>query len=141
MNQMEDISRLQDMSEKEITVEKESITLKDLNKNLTDQPNLAQKLYKSTVLELNNVTEILSLQKCVNRKLDTRMMDMIQILFFEKLKLLRMNKKINVIDRLEGSLIDANNQIHSLEQCMGDWTQMVKGINGASGGITFGVKG
>jgi hypothetical protein len=84
------------------------------------ETNLAQKLYQSTLLKLNNMTESFLSQEINNQNVSIRINNWIIKIFFEKLKSSVSAKKISGLRELEGHISEANEQIFSLERCIGD---------------------
>lgn len=68
-----------------------------------------------------------------------------QALVFEKMKSSRLSAQVvavtTTISTVQPQLTTARAQVRQLEQVSADWTEMVKGINGASGGIISGITG
>ena len=92
-------------------------------------------------LSLLSKCQKLALKGLKNAALKPELARTTQALFFEKLRSNRLVAQLDGTGAVHTALSTARAQVSHLEQLNADWTEMVKGITGASGGIQSGITG
>jgi hypothetical protein len=96
---------------------------------------------KATTAEAVHRTKKLATQVLKQSSLSEEVSRKTMALVFEKMRSARLGSKLAAASAEHTQLTASRAQVRHLEQLNADWTEMVKGLTGASGGIQTGVMG
>jgi hypothetical protein len=96
---------------------------------------------QATTTEAVHRTKKLAVQVLKQSSLSEEVSRKTKALVFEKMRSARLGSKLAAASAVHTQLTASRAQVRHLEQLNADWTEMVKGLTGASGGIQTGVMG